>query len=291
LAPRRLRLGTTIENWNSKASFRDEGTAIEIEKQKKFGPLLKAAKVVEEELISIVALETGDRNVRLLTKLWGWFGKQPTTLESVGTEFNVTRERVRQAAASVSKRISKGKLAAPLVLAVARLIRRSCPATADELIRQLQTAGLSRVGVHPLGVANACEMLGIPLELQSVSFGKIIVYSLEELSLPFKEFEREARRRTQSSGCVNFEASCDELGIGEPIRAKFRGVITETKEFVWLNEEKTWFYSQRVVRNRLLNIASKVLAVCPEIRAAELRAAVARSRRLEIPSQYGCSNG
>ena len=114
-------------------------------------------------------------------------------------------------------------------------------------------------------------MLGIPLEIQKVSFGKIIVYSLEELSLPFREFELEARRRTQSSGCVNFEAICDELGIDQSIRAKFRALITETKEFAWLNEEKTWFYSQRVHRNRLLNLASKVLAVCPKIRSAELR--------------------
>jgi hypothetical protein len=245
--------------------------------------LLDAAKLVEEELISIVALATGDRNVRLLTKLWGWFGKQPTTLKAAGTEFDLTRERVRQEAAKVSKRISKRKLAAPLVLAAARVIRRSCPATAEQLRKELQNAGLSRVGVHPLGIANACQMLGIPLELQRVSFGNIIVYSLEELSLPFREFEKEARRRTQSSGCVNFDAICDELGIDDSVRAKLRTLIAETKEFAWLNEEKTWFYSKRTVRNRLLNLASKILAVCQKIRSAELRAAVARSRRLEIP--------
>jgi len=284
LAPRQLRLGTAVENCNSKASYRDERVAIEIEKQKKFGPLLAAATVVEEELISLVALETDDRNVRLLTKLWGWFGNQPTTLEAVGTQINVTRERVRQVAANVSKRISRRNLAAPLVLAAARLIRRSCPATADQLMMQLRSAGLSRVGVHPRGIAIACEMLGIPLELQRVSFGKIIVYSLEELSLPFREFEREARRRTQSSGCVNFEAVGDELGIDDSIRAKFRALITETKEFAWLNEEKTWFYSRRVPRNRnrLLNLASKVLSVCPKIRASELRGAMGRSRRLDV---------
>ena len=83
-------------------------------------------------------LRQATETFELLTKLWGWFGKQPTTLEAVGTEFNLTRERVRQVAANVSKRISKRNLAAPLILAAARLIRRSCPATADQLRRQLQ---------------------------------------------------------------------------------------------------------------------------------------------------------
>ena len=286
LAAHRLKLNTSIKNWNPHATVElkpGRMTAVDSDRLRRLGPILDAAKLIEEELNSILALQTRDRNVKLLARLWGWSGRPPLTLEAAGREFNLTRERVRQIERTVSQRISKLKLAPPLVLAAAREIRRACPATAGQLRTQLQSAGLSRVGVHPRGIATACELLGIPLELRKVSFGKISICSLEELSLPLKEFESEAKRRTQSSGCVNFEAICDELGMDDSIRAKFRVLITETKEFDWLNEEKTWFYSQGVQRNRLLNISSKVLAVCPKIRSAELRAAVARSRRLEIP--------
>jgi DNA-directed RNA polymerase subunit alpha len=284
LKPRRLSLGATIENRSSRIPSGDPRAAIAIENQKRFGPLLDAAKVVEEELISLAAFETSDRNVKLVTRLWGWFGKAPCTLEAVGVEFGVTRERVRQVAANVSRRISKRKLAAPLVLAAARFIHRSCPATADHLAGELKRAGLSRVGVHPLGIEIACKMLGIPLELERASFGKITTYSLEEQSPPFMAFEKEAWRRTQSSGCVNFEALCDEVGVSASLRGKIRDLMSQTSQFGWLNEEKTWFYSRRVPvqRNRLLNLASKVLAVCPKIQAGELRTAVARSRRLEV---------
>jgi hypothetical protein len=49
----------------------------------------------------------------------------------------------------------------------------------------------------------------------------------------------------------------------------------------WLDDEKEWLVSNRLARNRLANLVSKVLSVAPEVRAGELRRAVTRSRRLE----------
>ena len=185
------------------------GSARELEDQNRFGDVLDAASSLEEELLSILEIETSDRNVERMTKLWGWFGKKPRTLESVGGEYGLTRERVRQIAAKVTRRIRKRKLVTPFVVRGARHIRQSCPATAQTLRAGLQEANISKVGVHPLGLAKACEILEIPLGLDVLRFGGTQVFLIKEIEMPLRTFEIEARRRTSANGCVNFLALCD----------------------------------------------------------------------------------
>ena len=204
---------------------RQKKGAKQVENQERFGRVLDASKSLEEELLSILAVETSDRDVQLLAKLWGWFGKKPRTLESVGREFHVTRERVRQIAEKTSRKIRKRKLVAPFLIKAARLIRRSCPTTAPTLIAELKAANISVVGVHPLGVAKACELFKVPLGLGVVNFGGGHVFSIEDLEVPLKRFEVESRRRTQANGCVNFNALCDELGISEFVRESLRSSL------------------------------------------------------------------
>jgi len=261
---------------------RRKKTAKELDNEKMFRDVLDAANSLGEELISILAIETSDRNVQLVSKLWGWFGKRPRTLESVGNEFNITRERVRQIAAKVSRKIRKRSLVTPFLIKAAILIRQSCPATAPTLNKKLREAKISTREIHPLGVAKACEMFEIPLGLTVINLGESSLYSIEDIEIPFVEFQREARRRTSANGCLNFNALCHELGILDLYGERIWSLLSDTKEFVWLNDERSWFYSSRPTRNRLLNLASKVLYACPKLRSNELRRAVVKSRRLEV---------
>jgi hypothetical protein len=123
----------------------------------------------------------------------------PRTLESVGQEHGLTRERVRQIAERAARKIRKRKLVMPFLLKAAQLIRKSCPATAPTLSAKLQEANFSAVGVHPVGVAEACEMLDIPLGLEAAAFAGNAVFLIEDMEIPLKAFERESRRRTSGS--------------------------------------------------------------------------------------------
>jgi hypothetical protein len=289
LLSRGLHFNTDVHNFDPRAASQLRGalrkvqdSARQRQNQESFGRALNASKSLEEELLLLLAIEASDRDVQLLAKLWGWFGKRPRTLESVGQEYGLTRERVRQIAERAARKIRKRKLVMPFLLKAAQLIRKSCPATAPTLSAKLQEANISAVGVHPVGVAEACEMLDIPLGLEAAAFAGNAVFLIEDMEIPLKAFERESRRRTQANGCVNFNALCEELRITEAAARGLHILLSATAEFEWLNAAETWFYSRKAARNRLLNLASKVLAVCTRVRPNELRKAVARSRRLEV---------
>jgi hypothetical protein len=138
------------------------------------------------------------------------------------------------------------------------------------------------MGIHPAGVAIACELLDIPIGLTTAGFAGTTVFLIDDMESSLKSFHREARRRIQANGCVNFDALCEELRISEPIARGLHIILSTTAEFEWLDAAQAWFFSRRPARNRLLNLASKVLATCPRLRPNELRRAVARSRRLEV---------
>jgi len=285
-----LRLNTAVRNFDPQASSQLRASLRQVHKSAKqkhdqdhYDPALKASKSLEEELLLVLAIEASDRDVQLAAKLWGWFGKRPRTLQSVGQEYDLTRERVRQVADRVARKIRKRKLVTPFLLKAAQLIRKSCPTVAPALVAKLKDANISVVGVHPDGVAKACELLDIPIGIETTHFGGITnIVVLEDMPSALQAFQREARRRTQANGCVNFDALCEELCIFEADARGLHALLSETTEFEWLDVAQTWFYSRKPTRNRLLNLASKVLATCPRLQANELRRAVARSRRLEV---------
>jgi hypothetical protein len=289
LSSRALRLDLDIRNFDSGAASQLRAalrkvheSARQKQNQESFGRALNASKSLEEELLLLLAIEASDRDVQLVAKLWGWFGKRPRTLESVGQEYGLTRERVRQIADRVARKIRRRKLVTPFLLKAAQLIRKSCPATAPALIAKLREDDLSVVGIHPVGVAKACELVGIPIGLEVAGFAGTTVFLIEDMEDSLKAFQLEARRRTAANGCVNFGALCEELRISEGAARGIHTLLSATGEFEWLNAAQTWFYSRKPVRNRLLNLASKVLATCSRLRPNELRRAVARSRRLEV---------
>lgn len=289
LASRGLHLNIDVRNFDPRTASQLRAelrkiheSARQKQNQESFGRALNASKSLEEDLLLLLAIEAPDRDVQLVAKLWGWFGKRPRTLESVGQEYGLTRERVRQIADRVARKIRKRKLVTPFLLKAAQLIRKSCPATAPALIAKLREANISVVGIHPIGVAKACELLHIPIDLQVTRFAGTTVFVIEDMEGPLKAFQTEARRRTQANGCVNFDALCEELGISEAGARGIHALLSASAEFGWLNTAQTWFYSRKPVRNRLFNLASKVLATCPRLRPNELRRAVARSRRLEV---------
>jgi hypothetical protein len=113
LSSRGLRLNTDVRNFDPRAASQLRAALRKIhesarqkQNQESFGRALSASKSLEEELLLALAIEAPDRDVQLVAKLWGWFGKRPRTLESVGQEYGLTRERVRQIADRVARRFA-----------------------------------------------------------------------------------------------------------------------------------------------------------------------------------------
>ena len=60
---------------------------------------------LERELIDIFAATPLQRNREILIGYYGWRDGQQHTLTEIGTHYGITRERVRQISAKLTKRV------------------------------------------------------------------------------------------------------------------------------------------------------------------------------------------
>jgi hypothetical protein len=286
LAALRLAFGTEIVDWDKKlavASNDDPNPALEaarIEAQRTVVREIQAS-CLEEELSGIVFAVTDGRNAEMVIKYLGWSGAGRRTLESVGQEYDITRERVRQIAAKTINKIRVNKMDLPWLSRALNAARQVGPLSPKELAKLLRKARISRTDFVPSGIEAACEELGITFGLELRTIGGQHVYGKKAALSKMHSLLVLCKRLTSARGCANFEAMCDELSIPEAERDGVRYIMSKSGTNVWLDENRKWLFSKASIRNRLSNLVSKVLQVCPTIHLSELRKAAAKSRRLQ----------
>ena len=97
------------------------------------------------ELYDFTASAKTERNREITMKYFGWSGIAPRTLESVGDEYGMTRERVRQVCETVVGRIHRARPYAPTLDRTLRWIMRRLPADGAELEASLRLCNSSAV--------------------------------------------------------------------------------------------------------------------------------------------------
>src|ERR1700730_11313670 len=99
-------------------------------------------------------LGTG-RNARIAARYYGFDGSGGGTLQSVGNEIGVTRERVRQIVSASSQWLSTGRPVSPALDRTIAFVAYRMPAAAGEIEAELRSQGLT-AGVFRLeGVIRA----------------------------------------------------------------------------------------------------------------------------------------
>ena len=109
---------------------------------------------LEQELIEIFASTPAERNREILIGYYGWNDGRQHTLTEIGARFGVTRERVRQVCAKLTKRAripSAG--ATPGLDRALALIASRVPCPAVQIETELRQQGLTAVGMSVEGVA------------------------------------------------------------------------------------------------------------------------------------------
>ena len=124
---------------------------------------------LEQELIGIFAATPSRRNREILIGYYGWQDGRQHTLTEVGTRFGITRERVRQVCAKLTKRPKNAVIAAPTMDRALQLIADRLPAPAAEIERELVERGLTAVGMSLESLATAARLLGRPARFQIVT--------------------------------------------------------------------------------------------------------------------------
>jgi len=102
---------------------------------------------------------------------------------------------------------------------------------------------------------------------------------VEPFAEPKPSVRAAARRLVERRGCASIAAlarECDKSDL-----AALRRALEAEADIRWLDPDIGWFWIPDLPRNRLVARIDKVLAVAEEIDVLELRAALARDRRMD----------
>jgi hypothetical protein len=255
--------------------------------QKRFVPDPANSSVLEDQLLNILMSVDIERNAQILIKLWGWNGDSPRTLESVGREFGLTRERVRQIEKRALGRLSRHSIAAPLVQTAITSLRSATPNAVVALGLKLREEGIARGKFSPAGLHIAAIHLRIQWPFEFISLGNKQILTLSGECETYRNAISIVRKKTSDRGCTSVLSLASELGLDEDGIPSLRQVLDAVGKTEWLDESREWLYSAESPRNRLFNICSKILGVAPRIHLSELRRAASKSRRLAMcPPQH-----
>ena len=105
----------------------------------------KQSMTLEEELRDLVVSRIGhsERNRLIVARYLGWDGRGGATLQAVGDEFGMSRERVRQICDPVAKTLAATKPFAPVLDRVLNVAAERIPALASAIEKSLVAEGLT----------------------------------------------------------------------------------------------------------------------------------------------------
>jgi hypothetical protein len=221
------------------------------------------------------------RHKQIAARFFGVDGTHIATLEQIGQEFGVTRERIRQLAIIASRLMTKPPLPQSLHIAV-RMIENRTPALADDIERELAAVGVTSQPIHLDAIHKIAEQFGI--------VPNFIVRSYDEKRYVIKSSDEDvverilgaARRRISHYGMTSIrhvqqEVAETEDQVDEEMVWSFVELLDGR---IWLNDERTWFWSVSVPRNSVVSRARKAVWVAERISIQDLREAVLRDIRM-----------
>jgi Sigma-70, region 4 len=282
-----LAFATSIPDWSFQEASTLESAYCDIIIKARSQSLLESVApdpdCLEDELVRIIKATCNERDAKALAKLWGWNGDLYRTLESVGSEFGLTRERIRQIESRGLRRLNEYKFDTPFLRAAIATLKTEVPDLDLALSGKLRDRGITQKEFNIWSIERAAEIFDLdwPFVRFDVGENKILVFLRDEPQL--REAISVVRRKTSELGCTNIMSLASELGIGQNRSAVVAKLLECSSSIEWLDgSEHEWCYLRDIPRNRLYNLALKVLSVCPRIRVPELRRAVGRSRRLPM---------
>jgi hypothetical protein len=245
---------------------------------------------LEDELIDVAVSVSDERKGAMFARYRGWDGKGGAVLQTVGDEFGLTRERVRQICVQVETQLATAQPRAPVLARCLALATLRAPSWSSEIQSALITAGLARGPVNIEILIDAAQLLSQPVALTTevIDGRQRVRVSDDEGDQHLREtimlVKRAGRRSVEHWGAGRIEDVC-AIVTHEADRVidsrLVDDVLTRDPGFRWLDQTTGWFWNAEVPRNRLLNQIEKVLSVADSISIAELRTAVARNYRME----------
>jgi len=250
--------------------------------------------MLEDELRGVLAGLAGGshdsgRNADIIMARFGWDGGPSRTLQAVGDEFGITRERVRQVCVRAGKRLLVGtRPMMPVLDDALSLFEESIPCEASSFKAALVEAGLSERGIDGAGMLSLAEFFGHEIGAVLVESGETRLVMDRDSADCVGKARQTARKLVGSHGVTTVAEVTTELcgELDETEQEHREGLVRIELDaeptVVWLDADKRWLWLTGIPdgRNRLMNNVRKVLSVSGEIDATDLRRAVRRDWRM-----------
>lgn len=238
---------------------------------------------LEDELQDIVlSLTPTPFAARAVLLRFGFSGDHPMTLEAVGNELEVTRERVRQIQKRFMERIEQHQVWTPTLDRALRFIERSVPSSTQNLELNMNDQHLTKASFPVQSLIRAAELFGkkagFVLEVESG-----VVHALGNY-VPANEVRSTAARLVTHWGATTIEelrAVLEGEGHSGVTPSALQGVLEVSPSFYWLDDVHEWFWLSNTPRNRLLNQIEKIMSVAGSIDIGSLRDGVGRNHRMK----------
>src|SRR5712692_2486698 len=135
--------------------------------------MMRSRLTLERELCDL--LGTG-RKARIAARYYGFDGRGGGSLQSVGNEIGLTRERVRQIVTAASEWLSTGLPVSPALDRTIAFVVDHMPAAAREIEAELRSQRLTSGLFRLEGVTKAAELLGrrLPFSITEVRGERLV---------------------------------------------------------------------------------------------------------------------
>ena len=244
---------------------------------------------IEQELIEVFAPAPDDRNAEILIGYYGWRDGRQHTLTDIGNRFGITRERIRQICGKLTKKPKNpAAILAPVMDRALAFVGERLPASADVLEAELRERGWTRVGMPLENLATGAKLLGRRADF------RVVRIDTDQKDSPRLAVRAEAVDAVlaivdAAKKAIYFHGLATVGRIERLVAARFPDcvgpeLVAQTlrlvEGFAWLDEASGWFRLQGIGRHGLPKTIDKVLAVAGAVTVGQLRAAMARNRRL-----------
>jgi hypothetical protein len=252
---------------------------------------------LEQELIEIFASTPCQRNREILVGYYGWEDGRQHTLTEIGSRFGITRERVRQVCAKLTKRLqSPATPAAPVMDRALAIIAACLPCSAAKIEAELAQQPLTAIGMSVESLMTGAKLLGRPIDFRIVTVedSKPSAGAADSrLLIRPDQFDAVlaaadlAKKEVYFHGLATVEQIVQALrrqplaaSQGIPCNEVVRQTLMLMDGFCWLDEPTGWFRFRPIQKHGLPKALDKVLAVAGDVTASQLRVALGRNRRL-----------
>jgi hypothetical protein len=213
-----------------------------------------------------------ERRVALMSRI-GWGGAACPTLEEVGQECGITRERVRQLQRKLVERLRRCCVPDSEALVKSCELIRECRNPQEAAGFLLCRAGLTSAALPAAGVALLLDLLGASAEFSQYQS------RLATRTPAIEDALRRAKGLTHSVGVVSLDWVCESAEISLD-RSSIRTLLDRSLWARFLDQDWFWNPNTGPKRNRLVNLTRKMLSACGPLKVAEVRDGLDRQFRL-----------